>query len=110
MDGLRREGELDSLGLETPQELQIDGLLNVHLVLVGRQQDVVHRLQDQCGVAKLLEVRSIEARMVLGLYDLFDHAGDFLDFRRRRVIGHADRKSGASFHQAPVILDGNASI
>lgn len=59
---LRRIGEFDPLGLKFIKNLQVDGLLNVHVLVEVRTQHVVHGLKIQTEIAERREMTAIEYR------------------------------------------------
>src|SRR5687767_4207840 len=67
--GARRERELDLLGREATQEINVDGVLNVGIPVVFRIQHVIDDLEAQRRLGPLEKVATAESHRGL----LFDH-------------------------------------
>ena len=85
--------------------VQVDGLLNIHVLVIVRSQHIVDRFEHQGEIAELLEMRAVKARFGLLFDGLTDDRRDQFQFIPRGLVGDSNVKGHPALIHATIVAD-----
>ena len=102
---LGRVCELDAFLCETPEDLDVDGVVSGPVDREVGNLHVVHGLYIEGRISEAHEEATIEACVLTTLDDLLDQSGDPFQLLRRGIVGHAQCERGAPLVPTLEIMD-----
>lgn len=90
-------------------DVQINGLLHVHIDVVTRIENDIDGFKFEGALPKIFEVRPVESRVFLNSDDLLYSFRHFLYLLNRGVIGQPETENDPSLLEPLVVLDGAAN-